>query len=663
MNIEALYQSQNIAKDLKDDQLTAIGHKCLEDFHQDIHSREPWEVKMSDAMKIAIQLSERKNTPWPNASNVKFPLLSIACIQFSSRVFPQLFSTPNPVKMRVIGEDKNTEKHGRASRVSGHMSYQCLEQDEDWLSEHDKLLITLPIMGSGFIKTYYDGIIKSTHVHAKDLVVNYYANSLEAASRYTHIIPMYRNEIIEKQRRGLYLDHPLQIQQVEKRPFEQLSDDYQGKSEPLGDDDAPLNFYEQYCWIDLDEDGYKEPYTVIFDDAGQVFRIINRFASIEQDEKQILKIEAKHYFTKYTFIPSPDGGFYDMGFGSLITPINETVNTLLNQLIDAGTLANRQGGFVGRGARIKGGSLKYKMGEFLRVDATGDDIKKNIFQMPFKEPSHTLFSLLQYLVEYGERLSSVSDMMVGKTPGQNTPATTSMAALEEGLKVITAIYQRIYRSLKKEFQKRYKLNQEYLDPEEYYIIQDSQKAIFANDYLGDPTDIRPSADPNMSSDLQRMTRLEAVTQRAHATPGYNMAVLERRFLEQLNIEGIDELFPLDQNGQPAIQPGPDPKIEIESHQFQADQLYRQQELQIKRVLADADMATKETQAILNLAKAESLGNRDEIAGYRALLEQIKHHREMMNDGQRGIATMENGPRNEGDNELPETLQPSPGESP
>jgi len=658
MDIQALYNSKNIAKDLKEDVLTGIGHKCLQDLHQDLISRQPWEVKMSEAMKIAIQLAEKKNTPWPNASNVKFPLLSIACIQFSSRVFPQLFATPRPVKMRVVGDDPKSEKHNRAARVSEHMSYQCLEQDEDWVGEHDKLCITLPIMGSSFVKSFYDGVVKSTHVHAKDLVVNYYATSLETCSRYTHIIPMYRNEIIEKQRRKIYLDHNLQVNKREKREFQQTSDDFQGLTEPLDDEDAPIDFYEQYCWLDLDDDGYKEPYTVIFDDAGQVFRILNRFAEIEQDDTQILKITAKHYFTKYTFIPSPDGGFYDMGFGSLITPINETVNTLLNQLIDAGTLSNRQGGFVGRGARIKGGSLKFKMGEFLRVDATGDDIKKNIFQMPFKEPSHTLFSLLQYLVEYGERLSSVSDMMVGKTPGQNTPATTSMAALEEGMKVITAIYQRIYRSLKKEYQKRYMLNQEYLDPQEYYIIEDNQKAIFANDYMGDPTDIRPSADPNMSSDVQRLTRLEAITQRAMQTPGYNMAALERRFLEQLNVEGIDEIFPLDKNGQPAIQPGPDPKIEIESHKFQADQLYRKQELQIKSILADSDMATKETQAILNLAKAESLGNRDEIEGYKALLAQLVAHREGMRDDieQRRSGAMENGPSDKGGNEVSETLQ-------
>ncbi len=642
MDIETLYTSQNIAADLSDGKLDEIGNKCLNDLQADIQSRRPWELKMSEATKIAIQLSEAKNSPWPGASNVKFPLLSIACVQFQSRVFPQLFSTPKPVKMRVIGEDPTAAKHDRASRVSEHMSYQVLEQDEDWLSEHDKLLITLPVMGSAYIKSYYDGKMnRSIHVHAKDLIINYYAKSLESASRYTHVIPMYANEVIEKQRKGLYLEHEINPQPKEKNRFDQLQDDFQGLNEPFNDEDAPIYFYEQYCWIDLDEDGYKEPYTVIFDDYGQVYRIVNRFAAIDSDEKQIVKIEAKHYFTQYIFIPSPDGSFYGMGFGSLLTPINESVNTLINQLIDAGTLSNRQGGFIGRGARLKSGSIKFKMGEYTKIDSTGDDIRKSIFPFPFREPSGTLFTLLSFLVEYGERLSSVSDMMVGKTPGQNTPATTAMAALEEGLKVITAIYQRIYKALRNEFRKLYLLNQEYLDPQEYYIINDTPKAIYQEDYLGDPTDVRPAADPNMSSDIQRLTRLEAITQRAVGMPGYNLPALERRFLEQLNVEGIDEIYPLDPNTkQPAIQPPPDPKTEIESAKFQAEQQYRAQDLQIKTALADSEIAIKETQAILNLAKAQSIGNKDEIASYKALVESLTAQREMLKDERRRLPKVE-----------------------
>jgi hypothetical protein len=249
-------------------------------------------------------------------------------------------------------------------------------------------------------------------------------------------------------------------------------------------------------------------------------------------------------------------------------------------------------------------------------------------------------------------------MMVGKTPGQNTPATTAMAALEEGLKVITAIYQRIYHALKQEFQKLYLLNQEYLDPEEYYLIEDDQKTVFQDDYLGDPTDIRPTADPSMSSDVQRLTRLEAISQRAQGISGYNIPALERRFLEQLHVEGIDEIFPLDQNGQPAIQPPPNPKVEIESAKFQADQMARGQELQIKAALADSEIAIKETQSLLNLAKAQSIGNQDEIKAYTALLEQLRQQREILKGEleQRRISEVAKRSSNETGNEVPERLQ-------
>jgi len=643
MKLETLISSQNIAELLDEDELTKIGSQCVSDLKEDLQSRKQWEEQMSEAMKLAVQLAEKKNTPWENASNVKFPLLAIASIQFSSRVFPQLFATPRPVKMRVGGKDLNSEKHNRASRVSDHMSFQCLEEDEDWLSEHDNLLIALPIMGKSFVKSYFDEYPRSVHVLAKDLIINYWAKSLETCNRYFHRIPLYKNEIIERQRSGRYIKHDISPIQPVKTPFSQVKDDREGLKPPPASDDSQIELYEGYVLLDLDEDEYKEPYTVTFDMTGRVHRILNRFKKVDFSDNEVKKITPKHYFTEYEFIPSPDGGFYSMGFGSLLTPINESINTLINQLIDAGTLANRQGGFIGRGARLKGGNLRYKMGEFIPINSTGDDIKKNIMLMPFKEPSQVLFTLLTYLVEYGERLSAVSDMMVGKTPGQNTPATTAMAALEEGMKVFTAIYQRVYRGLKKEFQQRYMLNQIYLDPEVYYEYQDDEKAVFQQDYFGDSKDIRPSADPNMSSDVQRLTRLEAISQRSQMVPGYNQAAVEKRFLEALNVEGIDEIYPTDENGQPVIQPPGDPKVEIESAKFEMDAKHKAQLLMIESEKAEADIAVKETQALLNIAKAEELGNKIEIEAYKALLEELKMKREKIKETKSesgGISDME-----------------------
>lgn len=657
MDIQDIVKSVNIAEDLTDEQLSTIGSNCYSDYQADLVSRRPWELKMTEAMKLALQLAEKKNTPWQGASNVLFPILSISTINFQARVFAQLFATPRPVRMRVIGKDPQSEKHNRAARISEHMSYQVLEEDEEWLSEHDTMLMVLPIMGCGFIKTYHDEYCRGVNVHPKDLVVNYYAKSLETASRYTHVIPMYKNEIIEKQRDEIYKTMDITPIEHQRSEFDQVKDKSQGTNPPP-DKDAPIDVYEQYCYLDLDDDGYEEPYTVTFDAKGRVYRIINRFKDITYKNDIIQKITAKHYFTKYTFIPSPDGGFYDYGFGHLLSPINHSVNTIINQLIDAGTLANRQGGFIGRGARLKGGKIRYKMGEFIPINSTGDDIRKNVFQMPFKEPSQVLFTLLTYLVEYGERLSAVSDMMVGKTPGQNTPATTAMAALEEGMRVFTSIYQRVYRGLKKEFQKRYLLNQEYLDPEEYFETEDDVKAILQQDYMGDPKDVRPTADPMMSSDLQRLQRLDALSQRAMSVQGYNLPALELRRLEVMNTEGIDEIYPTDDKGQPVIQPTPDPKIEIESTKFQAEQIFKSQQLQIEKAKVESLIGVQETQALLNLAKAEQLGNKTEIEAYKALLEKLKVERDgirgiQSETGGRGLSAMEDRSGNEGDNEVSE----------
>ena len=653
MKFDTILKTDNLADALSPEKLSVIGAHCLEGLKQDLQSRKDWEDRMAEAIKLAIQLEEKKNTPWENASNVKFPLLSIAAIQFSSRVFPQLFSTPKPVKMKVVGKDPKAEKHDRADRVSSHMSYQCLEEDEDWISEHDILTLVLPIMGCGFTKTFHDDVCTSVHVHAKDLIVNYFAKSLETCNRYTHKIPLYKNEVIERQRSGRFIKKDIYpIQSLGKDPLEQVKDDRQGIYNSVIDDDSPIDFYEQYCYLDLDEDDYKEPYTVTFDLEGRVHRIVKRFKRIDYNPQgEIQKIFPKHYFTKYSFIPSPDGGFYDLGFGSLLSPINKSVNTTINQLIDAGTLANHQGGFLGRGARLKGGKIKYKMGEFLPINSTGDDIRKNVFLMPFKEPSQVLFQLLTYLVEYGERLSAVSDMMVGKTPGQNTPATTAMASLEEGMKVFTAIYQRVYRGLKKEFQKRYLINQEYLDPQEYYEIEDDTKAVFQQDYMGDPKDIRPSADPNMSSEVQRLMRIEALTQRAATVSGYNIAALERRYLEVLNVEGVDEIFPVDKQGRPVIQPPGDPKIEIESAKFEAEQSFNAQKLEIEGYRAEAEVAVKETQAILNLAKAEELDNKVEIEAYKTLLEELRIKKDEIRE--RSVRGVDNRPNDKGDSKVSE----------
>lgn len=640
MNINQILQTrtdgENLADKLSADKLAEIGWQGYDQYQTDVESRSEWEVRYKEANKLALQVPEAKNTPWEGASNVKFPLLTVSCIQFQSRVYGQLVSGTNVVKMRVIGTDPTSAKLQRAKRVETHMSYQILEEDESWQEEMDRLLMALPLVGTCFKKTFYDpdrSRLTSQMVLPKDLVVNYFAKCLDTASCVTHVIEKYPNELESYFRKGIYRRVELPGAQNDGSDHIQAGvDNRVGITRPKSQKTDPYKILEMHWFLDLDDDGYDEPYIVtILKDTNEVLRIVPRFrySDVEYKGRQILRIKARQHFNKFSLIPSPDGSFYDLGFGSLLGPLNDSINTLINQLIDAGTLANRQGGFLGRAARLKGGRLKFKIGEWQNVNVNGDDLRKSIVPLPVRDPSSVLFQVLSFLVDYGERLSSVSDMMVGKTPGQNTPATTAMAALEQGMKVYTSIYKRIYRALRDEFRLRYELNREYLDPEEYYTILDQgrEAKIYQQDYLGDATDIKPAADPTIISDMQRLQRAEALAQRSMNVQGYNTAAVELRILEAMHVPGIQEIFPTDQKGNILIQPPPDPKVEIESAKFQRDSEFKARELRGKLALIDAQIINLEAQSILAMAKAEASEEGIQLDQYKQRLDTMKEQRE------------------------------------
>ena len=634
--LKARQAGENLADALSADELSKIGWDGFYQYSTDLNSRREWEIRYRDANKLALQVPERKNVPWENASNVKFPLLTVSCIQFQSRVYAQLVSGSSIVKMRVIGDDPDAAKVARARRVETHMSYQILEEDESWQEEMDRLLMAVPLVGTVFKKTFYDPEnrrLTSQMVLPKDLVVNYFAKSLASASCVTHVIEKYPNELETLFRMKIYRRVDLHGAQHDGGDIiKSAVDERQGLTRPANKLSDPYTLLELHWFLDLDDDGYEEPYVVtIMKDTCEVVRIVPRFrmSDVLRKDDEILRITARQHFTKFSLIPSPDGAFYDLGFGALLGPLNDSVNTLINQLIDAGSLAVRQGGFLGRAARLKGGRLKFKIGEWQNVNVSGDDLRKAIVPLPVRDPSGVLFQVLGFLVDYGERLSSVSDMMVGKTPGQNTPATTSMAALEEGMKVYTSIYKRLYRSLRDEFRLRFDLNREYLDPEEYYTILDEGREgkIFQRDYLGDATDIRPAADPTIISDTMRLQRIEALAQRAALVPGYDPAAVELRILEAMHIPGIQELFPVGKDGQLKIQPPPDPKIEIESATFERDSRLKSMELRGTLALIDAQIIKLEADAMLAMAKAEAAEEGIQLDQYKQRLETMKEQRE------------------------------------
>lgn len=697
LSLETIQDSDNLANEVGEKLLDEIGRVVVQDYEIDEQSRRKWKVKMEDATELALQLVQPKNYPWPKAANVKFPLLTIASLQFASRAYPALVKAPDLVKFRVQGKDEGGTKASRAGRISRHMSWQLLEQDEKWEEDQDRAFLALPILGCVFKKSYYDAVREhncSKLVLPKNLCVHYYAKSIEDAERKTEIFELYEREVRERVLRGLFKDHEYGPPPA---PEEREEDTRQGLSAPLSDSETPRTFLEQHRYLDLDGDGYKEPYVVTVEKASKkVARIVARIeevvteqsvaieelqkriralaeglpqpnpgepptpqqvAVIRQAEMQInawnaqieelarqkpkvLRIKPIEYYTKYSFIPAPDGGFYDLGFGALLGPINDSVNTLINQLIDSGTLQNGSMGFIGKGARIKGGKVRFSPFEWKRVDVAGATLRDSLVPLPVNAPSDVLFNMLSLLINYAERLGSVTDAMMGENPGQNTPAYNMSAMLEQGLQVFNGIFKRVYRSFRTELRRLYKLNAIYLDSEEYFSYQDSDVTALRADYTSDPKDLIPAADPNAFSSKEKLVKAQAIREAAMTAPGYDPIKVEMRFLESLDIPDVAEIFPLvpevdPQTGQETggmtykFPPQPNPEFEIKRMEEQRRALESKTRSEVTMVEAEAKLMVAEAEVVLKLAQAKKLGDDAETGRLELILKEMEGKRKAL----------------------------------
>jgi chaperonin GroES len=621
--------------------LEAIGQHCWEGYDRDEQSRETWLRRTQAGMQLAMQISEEKTFPWPNCANIAFPLVTIAALQFHSRSYPAMFAGPDIVKYRVPGPDLDGKLTANATLVARYMSHQCLDLDESFEEQHDRLLINVPIVGCAFIKTRRNtarGTNSSSLVLARDFVIDYYAKSVEGAMRKTQIIPLYRNEIYERCVAGKFRD--IREEAWYKTPFQTPSlphtaevDRRQGVSPPQADESTPILFGEQHTWLDLDGDGYAEPYIVVFDLVNkQVVQIAARWEAPEDVEfvgRQILRINATEYFTKYGLIPAPDGSIYDIGFGVLLGPLNESVNTLVNQLMDAGSMANGAGGFLARGVKVRGGAITFQPFGWQHVDSSGDDLRKGIFPLPVREPSAVLFNLLSLLINYTQRISGSTDTMVGENPGQNTPANNMNLMVEQGLQVFTAIFKRMWRSMRDEFRKGFVLNARHMPSE----VKFGSSTISRQLFLGDPSALVPAADPNLVSDSMKMQQAVAIKQAAATTPGYNPVEVEKRFLQTLRVDGIEVLFP----GPDKIPPGKDIKIQLEEMRLQREGMRLQTEMQKfmlqlreEHLVNQAKILQLEAQAAKLLAEVEGADEARELEQFRTLVDAYKARNEAIN---------------------------------
>ena len=586
--IRALLESTNIAEKLDDDKLNEIGQNCKRGFEQDLASRDEWEQNIDSWTKLAMQAREEKTYPWPKASNIKYPIVSVAALQFGARAYPSLVPSDGKiVKSKVVGKDPDGSKQKRAENTSIFVSYQLMNEMDGWEEDMDRMLIMLPIVGTMFKKTYWDKLTEkncSKLVLPKNLVVNYWAKDLECAERVSEILEMSQRLLKERQNAKLFLDVDL------GRPTDPATSNHHNT--PANDWTTPYTIIEQHTYLDLDDDGYEEPYIVTFHkESGKILRIIARFDELGLTvgpDGEVIRIEPIQYYTKFGFIPNPDGGFYDIGFGALLGPINDSVNTLINQLVDSGSLSNLQSGFIGKGLRLKMGETRFQPGEWKAVNATADDLKKQIFPLPTKEPSTVLFQLMGSLITSAKELASIAEIFVGKMPGQNTPATTTMATVEQGMKVFTAVYKRIYRSLAKEFEKIYRLNEVYLNPQTYVEVLDTN--VNPDDFKAIGYDICPGADPSAISQSDKLMKAQALVELLPLNV-LNPVTVVQRLLEATEQTNINELFlpQVLQTGAPPQQP--DPKAQELQMKAQADaqkaQL-TQQDLAFKSQLQQRD---------------------------------------------------------------------------
>lgn len=612
MNIEEIFAEDNVASLLTEDELNKIGIEVITGFDDDKVSRSSWETEMKEAMDLALQIRGEKTYPWPNASNVKMPLLTEAAIQFNSRMYPALIQDKDLVKCRVVGSDKDGMKNKQGTRVSKHMSYQMLEEMEEWEEEMDIGLMVLPILGNMYKKTYNNGRNYSEMLSPAEFVINNNAKSLETAYRKSHILYKNQNEYKSEVLQRIYLD--VGLSEPEQKTDETKTEE---TTHPKSDRSTNYKFIEQHTYWDIDNDGLEEPYIITVEyESQKVVRIEPGF-DIKQvlinDGGDIMFIPQIQYFTKYGFIPNPDGGIMDLGLGKLLGPTNHSVNTLINQLIDAGTKANMGGGFLGRGVRMKGGALRFQMGEFKRVDSTGDDLRKNIVSLPTPEPSGVLFNLLGLLINAGQRLASTLDSQIGEDPGQNQKATTTMAVQEQGQKIFNGIYKRNLRSLNKEIKKLFYLNSLYLPEESYLnVLDDSEvgESIKKEDYDVDSLNIVASADRTYASQQMKMAKSQALWEKV-PTGLINPQLAMKTMLEAEEQPNVEQLM--------KVQPrGPSIDEQKLTHQKQIDWA----NIEIKTLEIQQNDLKVQADATLKLAQAEAAEEGTQIDQYLAKVQQI-----------------------------------------
>lgn len=744
---------KNIAEDIDKDTLMKIGADVCERFLQDQESMKEWADAVDFGLKLIKQELRGKATPWENAANFKSPILTEASLAFGNRASLELLRSKNLVKTDVIGlktqgasiarqsenireakeaaeaqqqaiqqltegggqappqtaqeleqlqqqisqqtqlleerRDGMRDKTERADRITEVMNFQINHEMSEWRKQHKRMLYTLPNVGTMFKKTIFDPLLGrniSHIIHYPDFVANQATTEIETARSFTHILDKSQNEIFENQQAELWLE-------VDIYPEDSEGDEGSNEKEEVTEaTDNPNRFLEQYCFADLDKDGYEEPYIItVHETSRQVVRIVARYdessiivtngngvvetlvenaqrqareleeaatlqaqrANVEFIEPQapdfkkidLVRIDASQQITKYGFIPSQDGTFLDLGYFHLIGGITMGVNATTNQLIDAGTLANRPMGLLAKGFRKKMGPIKFRIGEWMSTEVQAGQLAGSILPLPIKEPSQTLFALNEKLDAQGRQFAASVD-----ASGQiqaNTAPTTALAVIQEQLIPLSALMSRIIDAQSEEFQKLFKLNQKFLDPQQYQEILDDPQADFNADFTSDGFDIVPTANPEMSSKMQRIQMAEvqmSMFDRVLQAQG-NPIPLVRNFFDAIGSELTDQVFPdeqrmsagdqqrldalraqTEQQNQLAEQQNQIGQLQVDlltraedRKDFEAQEKAKKNQAEIEKIIIEIDKMNADI--ILTLEKAETEDVSNQISVYTAQVQE------------------------------------------
>lgn len=646
---EILEYEGNLLDELSEEEQVVISSEVRDGFNADKESRSFREQRMEDAMRLAMQETDEKSFPWVGCANVIIPLITTSSMHFAARAFPAIIHGDEVSKSKAIGYDDGEVqrdeqgqpvidpktqkpvminvgvKKEKGEALSRFVNWQLLEQSKTWVNDTDRLLHCLPVTGNVYRKWRWgEDKPESGIILPKNFIVDYFTTDL-AKARKSHTFVMQAWEIEEQIRAENYIE--FDITDAPSQDAQDIVPDTRDEGTVTSEqDEAPHGMIEQYFRYDLDDDGYAEPYIATYHmPSEKVVRLEKNFVEdgVKFKKDLVVSIKEETNFIKYGFIPSPDGSFYDLGFGDILFNLNKSVNSIVNRLLDAGTLASTSNGLIGRELKLKGGEVSLTPGKFKVVESRGVSIRDNFVQIQHAEPSKVLFELLGMLIEMAKEVTFSNKVMSGEQQS-NMPVGTVLQLVEQGLTGFKAIYKRTFGSIKEEIEAVWRLNSLYLDEEKLQRVLDKD-GVNVGDYKGIDYDIVPVCDPSMITDQQRISKAMFAAEFKDDPRVDGVEILKNVF----DAAGLDKRIV---TGNPEPQEDPIAKANMmiaEAEQLKAQikgleaelksqkQQFDSQVQQGKDIKTQAEIKKIESETVKNYAEAESKEAGTQIEAYKA----------------------------------------------